>query len=283
MASLRLRRTTRCGRWTVVAALTVAFCGWGLGAGCSAGGSSTDDDDGGGASGNAGGGSTTSTTSTTTTATGSTTSSTASGTGGAPCDADPCKLTPPQCGCGYDEKCTVGYDGPECVQDGTIDGGQQCLGTGCKAGYICSDFVDPPETCHQFCDSDADCQAPGGACVLSLTITGSSEYTVTLCSEDCDPITSAGCPVPGMRCDALRDDGPPERFFTMCVPAGSAAQEQACSGIADCAPGLSCFTVDSDKMCLTWCDVASPQCPTGTCRSTDPPTLVGSTEYGVCF
>ena len=268
----------------MLAALSSALCWWGLGAGCAAGDAATDDDDGAGAAGNAGGGTTTTTTSTTS-STGGTTTTTTSGSGGAPCEEDPCKLTPPQCGCGFDEKCSVGADGPTCTQDGTIDGGQQCLGSGCKAGFICSDFVAPPETCHQFCDDDTDCQAPGGVCVLELNINGTTPYTVTLCSENCDPISNTGCPVPGMSCGIVGDEGPPERDFTMCLPAGSAGQGQSCSGLTDCAPGLACFNVGGSDMCLTWCDRSTLQCPvgTGTCSETTPPTMVGSTEYGVCY
>jgi hypothetical protein len=252
-----------------------------MGAGCASGGAATDDD-GSGGSGHAGGGTTTASTTSTSSDTGPTTTS-SSGTGGASCAEDPCKLVPPQCGCVTGEKCSLGADGAECMPDGTIDGGQQCLGSGCKAGYVCADFVAPPETCHQFCNDDADCEAPGGACVLSLTISGTTEYTVDLCSENCNPLTNDGCPVPGMRCDVIRDEGPPERFFSMCLPAGSAGQAQACSGLADCAPGLSCFTVNNDSLCLTWCDRSNPSCPTGSCYPTNPVTTIGTTEYGVCY
>lgn len=282
MASFDPRRRG-ISRWSAVAVIAAALGWWGTAAaGCASGEATTDDDDGAGNAGNTGGGGSTSTGSTTTTT--STTTSTTTGTGGGtPCPEDPCRLTPPQCGCGFDEKCSVGADGPECVQDGTIDGGEQCLGSGCQAGYVCAGFVAPPETCHQFCDDDGDCQGPGGVCALELTIGGTTEYTITLCSENCDPIANTGCVVPGMRCDVALDEGPPERHFTLCLPAGDGGQQEPCTGLEDCAVGLSCFTVNSESVCVTWCDRSDPQCPVGSCYPTDPPTLVGSTEYGVCY
>jgi hypothetical protein len=61
-------------------------------------------------------------------------------------------------------------------------------------------------------------------------------------------------------------------------------QGDPCAIPQDCAAGLSCIaTNQTDKTCLTWCDVANPLCPALTiCEGFDPPILVGAREYGVC-
>lgn len=288
MASLRQRRPPGVGRWALAAAATAVLCAWSLATGCATGDVGTDDDDGAGASGNQGGGVGASTTSSSTGTGGTGATSTGTGLSGGsggsePCPEDPCKLTLPQCGCPQGQKCTFhSTQGAYCIDDGTIDGGEECLGSGCKAGYFCVGYVGPPQTCHQFCADDGDCEAPGGVCILEVSGSGGSAASTTLCSENCNPVTGVGCPVVGMKCDALLDEGPPERTFTMCLPAGTGTQGQTCSGLGDCAQGLSCFTVGSDHLCLTWCDRSNPQCPVGSCNSLSTPAIVGSTEYGVC-
>lgn len=283
-----LGRSAREG-WALSAVVVTALCWFASPSGCATGSSSTDDDDsihttptgaGGATGGNTstGGGTGLSGGSTTST---STSTGGDGGHGGWPCDEDPCKLTEPQCGCPPGEKCDFSSTGRQCETDGTVGGGEACTGNNCLAGHICLQYVGPPSICYEFCNDDSDCVAPGGQCVLTVE---SGSYSESVCSFNCDPITSVGCSVAGMKCDIGILTGPPEEIFTMCVPSGAGTHGSACADIVDCGPGYSCFTLDSVEQCLQWCNMAAPSCSTvGTiCNGLTTPIIVGSIEYGVC-
>ncbi|MFO0755949.1 MAG: hypothetical protein U0359_05635 [Byssovorax sp.] len=228
------------------------------------------------------GGSTTTTTSTTAT----------TGAGGAPCPDDPCKVTVPQCGCEAGEQCGINGVAVACVPEGNVPAGQQCglPGADCGPGTVCVQTAKSADTCMKFCDSDADCQAPGGLCLLTLNDgMGGSIQGVILCTENCNPATNTGCPVPGTACQLLKESGGFMRFLTRCGNAGAGTQASACMSSDDCAPKFGCFNTDpadpNANACFKWCMVNGVQnCPAGTsCNALQTPILVGNDEYGVCF
>ena len=227
------------------------------------------------------------TTNTATGGSGGATSTGGSGTAGqggnggdiGPCDESPCKVTLPQCGCPAGEQCTLVGDNRDCAADGTDDIGDSCSGLSCKAGGICLS-LGTLTSCRKFCDSDADCVAPGGLCVIGIT-----NHTEKTCSENCDPIASTGCPLPSSKCEVGQQGTDPNVItYTVCHPSGTNTQGQACTTNGfECAPGFTCATVNSVMACYQYCNYSSPACSVGSCLNFDPPLEVGTTEYGVCY
>ena len=142
----------------------------------------------------------------------------------------------------------------------------------------------------KFCDVDAECQAPGGLCLLTLNDgMGGSIQDVTICTENCNPAKNTGCPVAGTACQLLSENGGQMRFLTRCGDTGVAMQNAPCASSDDCAPKFGCFNTDpadpNANACFKWCEVNGVQaCPAGTvCNALDTPILVGNDEYGVCY
>jgi len=209
---------------------------------------------------------------------GGSTGGSASG-GGAPCSEDPCKLTLPQCGCASGEKCTLTGTNRICRDNGTDGEAQPCEGSpdSCVAGYICVHADDDPYSCHKFCATDADCAPPQSICFFDLG------GAATLCSGACDPVGGSGCPTPGLKCEIGLDEGPPERFFTLCASEGTGTQGTACTGSGDCASGYTCVDTGTTT-CAAWCEYSGTgYCAYGTCSPFTDPVMIGSTEYGGCL
>ncbi len=196
-----------------------------------------------------------------------------------PCEEDPCKLMPPQCGCSMGDKCTfVGTD-IGCASEGTGVHGDTCANDGdCAAGTLCL-ILGERSACRDFCDTDADCDAPGGQCVLELNPNPS---TKNWCTDNCDPVSTVGCT--GGRCELGQDEVTMD-WYTVCVGAGAGTQGAACSAIDDCAPGYGCLEVNNVDSCHRFCEVASPNCPASapTCASFGAPAIIGNKEYGGCL
>lgn len=215
----------------------------------------------------------------------STATSGGGGSGGYPCTEDPCKLTSPQCGCAPGDKCTLSGATRTCTPDGAKQIGEVCSGNECVAGSLCVTYgaaTNATSSCKNFCTSDAECQAPGGRCLLELT-DGSMNLLATVCSENCDPVSTVGCAA-GLACDAAVDPG---GNFTVCRNAGAGTQGSACIGSNgdDCAAGFGCVTIDSVTQCGHYCNVAAPACPGSgeQCLSFQTPLTIGGVEYGVCY
>lgn len=238
------------------------------------------------------GSNTTSSTGTDATSTGSdttSTSSTTASTGSGPaCAEDPCKLTVPQCGCAAGEQCSVDGVGVACAPMGNTANGQVCTGNDCSPGLLCVNTTASTSTCAKFCDSDADCTAPGGLCIIGLNDANNNVIPgVTLCTENCDPTTSIGCPVAGTSCEVVQEAAGQMRFLTHCTAAGAGQQNDPCVSSADCAPKFNCFntTMPSAVKCLKNCKASAPNgCPAGTtCKFFAVPELVGVEKYGACL
>jgi hypothetical protein len=211
----------------------------------------------------------------------------AGGEGGAPpvCSEDPCKLTLPQCGCDEGEACVRQTSGRVCVPAGDKQLAEACSDD-CVAGHQC--LANPtfatPAHCMKWCESDDDCVGPGALCLF--TITGE---TTKLCSINCDPVSSAGCPAAGAKCDVLRENMGLMRWLTSCVGEGAGVQETPCTATQGCADGYGCFNVTdanmmTTQMCLRWCNLGMPtSCPGGSqCAGFQTPIVIGSITYGAC-
>jgi hypothetical protein len=127
----------------------------------------------------------------------------------------------------------------------------------------------------------------GGTCLIQLndpSSPGSVLPDVTLCSDNCDPVTLAGCPAGlGLGCQLYQEQMGQMRIFTLCSGAGNGAQGVTCSTNEDCAAGSACFTLSDMSMeCLKYCKVNSPSCPGGTsCQ--DLGIAFNGVEYGACL
>lgn len=227
-----------------------------------------------------------------TTSTGSSPTSTSSGptstSSGPACAEDPCKLTVPQCGCAPGEQCSVDGSGIACSPMGNTGNGQACTGFDCSPGLLCVNTTASVSTCAKFCDSDSDCTAPGGLCIIGLNDANQNPIPgVTLCTENCDPTTNIGCPVGGTACEVAQENGGQMRFLTHCAPAGAGQQDAVCVSSADCAPKFDCYNTTNPTAvkCLKNCKASAPNgCPAGTaCQFFATPVIVGGEEYGACL
>ena len=200
------------------------------------------------------------------------------------CLETPCQLVSPQCGCGAGDMCLI--DGsPEgtrvCVAAGSVPIGGECSGSNCSAGSMCVISAGMKSSCRKFCSMDAHCTAPGGLCVTKLNDGSSGQIPgVTLCSDNCDPLTNVGCSVTGMSCQVFKESGGQLRHFTSCAGSGSGTQGASCTNSANCAPTFGCFNVGTSQ-CVKYCKVVGGVCPGGLMCA--PVGKVGSTEYGVCL
>jgi hypothetical protein len=254
-----------------IAASIVAACAAGGGTGSDDDGPETSSSTGGSGTGGAGA-----------TGTGTTVGTGGMGTGGTGtgslCEEDPCKLVAPQCGCAPGEKCQWDNDMRSCMADGTADEGESC--GSCKAGMLCV-AIGTFGTCKRYCNTDAECSAgPGSICLLQI-----GSYEQKWCTDNCDPVSGAGCPSSG-KCELGQSEDPPMPYFTVCTPSGAGQQGSPCTDFTDCAAGLSCLTNPNTMtdQCLTWCQVSQGLCPTNTaCTPFQTPATVGSIEYGVCI
>jgi hypothetical protein len=210
------------------------------------------------------------------------------GAGGSACEESPCKLVAPQCGCGGGEQCGLAPSaGRACVPEGDVPWKELCgQSAACEPGGLCV-TVGSTSMCAKACDDDAQCGGPGGLCIRELGDgNGGSIPDVLLCTESCDPSTSAGCPAKGTGCQVGREEAGQGRFFTVCAASGAGKQGASCMSNADCAPSFGCFSDGISKQCMKNCKVASPSCPAGTqCYEITVEmelVMIGNEQYGAC-
>lgn len=230
--------------------------------------------------------------STTTSSSSSTTSSTSSSGG---CSGSPCKLTSPQCGCSGGEACTVAGGAIGCGQAGTDGNGQACGSSAsdlCQAGLTCVNASSSTGQCLKFCSSDAECQAPGGLCLLQLDDgSGNAIPGVTMCTPNCNPLNNNGCPS-GSACELRQESTGLMRQLTVCGEAGTKTQNQSCNANieGDCAPTYTCIDPGTGTtVCLKYCDANSLSgCPGSTScyglqDQSSQPIMLGTVSIGVCY
>ncbi len=271
------------GTGVLVYALAVGACAVGSGSGetdqgSGASGPATSSQSGSGGAASGGAGSTSSSSGT----------DTSSSSTGSPCAEMPCKLVAPQCGCPAGEKCTVNGGGDRiCAPEGAAVTGDNCgVGNDCVAGSLCL-TTSTMAMCRAFCDADDQCAAPGGLCVLQVADGNGGVWPAKYCSENCDPVSGAGCAPANAKCEVAREASPGDRLFTLCVGVGASVQGASCMATADCAAGFGCFTLsDNSTKCLQWCKPNNnPSCGANTTCSPFPAPgiVIGAVEYGVCL
>jgi hypothetical protein len=185
--------------------------------------------------------------------------------------------------------CVLTPNGRECVTEGDVQPGEACTSLlDCVEGSLCVAVAAPIDICVEFCEDDSVCEAPGGLCVVTLQDqNGDPIAGVTLCSENCDLTTNAGCLVSGTSCTIGQEEGGAMRFFTACRGAGLGTQADPCLVNEDCAETFGCFDTGVDTECLAYCKVNAPSCPGGaTCLPMQiggMDVVIGSDQYGACF
>jgi hypothetical protein len=219
-----------------------------------------------------------------------------------------CDPMSPQTGAGL--QCATGQvcqvDCPlnktDCVQGGTGVPGSTCRNNAdCAPGTQCFDYSTlgcmGTKVCLEFCGATADCAAFGaggggsGSLCEGPVQCGATQTTYHTCTFNCDPTAAAaathgGCPdklvcVMPASMDAV-DCACPETTRTK-------LEGQACTGAADCAPGLICNQMNGTKICRPICrcqavngacTVGAGTCPTAT---TTCHPVTNDTLFGVCY
>ena len=204
------------------------------------------------------------------------------GEGGAePCEAAPCKLTIPQCGCPDGERCHTPSVAPLCWPDGNVGPIEYC-NNDCQAGYRCFG-VGGDAICRRYCDTDNHCVGPGAKCVFPLF-----GGTTSVCSENCDAVTGIGCrdKQEGLKCE-VGVQSATLNVYSYCTDAGDGVQDEVCSQPAHCAQGYTCIkeSSETEQKCRRWCPYpSSSTCEEGgTCVPITPALTIGSVQYGVCI
>jgi hypothetical protein len=234
----------------------------------------------------------------TTSTSGSTTSSSAgasttgssaqtTGAGGGACAETPCKLVAPQCGCPPDEMCAIDNTGQRaCLTAGTAAPGAACGPVDCAPGGICLGTGNLG-FCGEFCKTDSDCNAPA-ICILGVSDgNGGTVPNAALCSSNCSPTTSAGCPT-GMGCQIVQEDLGAMRYGFTCTAAGTKTKGQPCASSSDCAPNFGCYNIGNALQCARNCNTFNDQCPGAeTCNAlvdlNAQPIVVNGIGVGVCI
>ncbi len=277
-----MRARNLLGLSVIVASLVACATGGKFGGGGSGG-------DGSGAAGGGSGGQTGTTTTTPVGGTGGGMTTTTTTTTTQACAEAPCKLVSPQCGCGAGDMCAIDDTGTRsCHVEGDTQLQQPCAGLySCVAGSLCVQTSTSTSLCTSYCDADNQCS--GGLCLIQLndpSNPGGILQDVTLCTDDCNPITSVGCPAGlGLGCGVYQEQAGQMRIFTLCGGAGNGGQGTACTTNEDCLAGSACFTLNgdpNDQQCLKYCNLASPSCP-GVTTCVDIMIAYNGVNYGACL
>lgn len=209
------------------------------------------------------------------------------------CAVQPCSILP-QCGCLGNTACDVDLAdemGTACraINAAGTETATCTMPRECDGGFACIGGVSF-RSCKKYCSGDADCGAPRGKCIY--TVTDSNGLAIAdvpkLCSSNCDPTdtTAASCP-DTMKCTifALSE------YVVDCSPAGTMTQGADCKGPngaieARCAKGHQCTTTDSGATfkCRRVCSApgTTTGCGTEMCIGFAPAIVIGGTSYGVC-
>jgi len=197
------------------------------------------------------------------------------GADGAMCPETPCRLVPPQCGCGVDEACMY-EGGPVCRPAGDGAAGTACADhAACAVGLGCTRGSSAEGVCSPFCITNADC-AGGSVCIRAAGLPDS----IGVCSVRCDPLANTGCPA-GLGCHAVGglqvEDGA-LALITSCGPATGPATGAACTIF--CEPRNLCIGDICEEICL----FPGGACPAPTsCGRLTPRAVLWGIEYGSCF
>lgn len=215
------------------------------------------------------------------------------------CSVQPCSILP-QCGCFANTTCDVNM----LLQDGTTCRPINAMGTEastcggpneCDRGYVCLGGL-TFRSCKKYCTDDADCGAPRGNCIYTISSTsGPIPDVPKVCSSNCDPTdpVAAGCPST-MKCTlGLGTENMVDTTIVDCTPAGTEVQGGNCTngggtgGLeARCAKGFQCTRFGTNPFfCRKVCTepgVMSAQCGGQLCNGFQPPLTMAGVTYGVC-
>ena len=165
-------------------------------------------------------------------------------------------------------------------QDLACTGEADCFpGNGCHAFHHRS-------TCLHYCSSAADC-TNGRSCLVFPSDTrqlGTTPYGFCVTNPPCDPEFPTQPQAGLSACDSNSTCVPLDDDYASCVPWNmTAGLGMSCSENADCMGGTVCISnTGSGPTCLEVCQVAAPDCTSGTCVPFDPPRTIGGIEFGVC-
>lgn len=166
----------------------------------------------------------------------------------------------------------------------------------CAIGFGCGAIFDQG-VCGAYCEANTDCPT-GGICLPPPSVTG----VPGVCSTPCDPRLLGACPG-DLACVSYHERG--ESFATggarfACVdaslvrgtavagapctdpPLPNTAAAQVCVSFTACVPNAG----GGGATCRALCDVALPNCTTGSCMplyETGTVSGVGNTRFGVCL
>lgn len=211
------------------------------------------------------------------------------------CSVQPCSILP-QCGCNGNTACDVDLedsDGTACrpinangVETNTCNGANDC-----DRGYVCLPFG----SCKKYCSGDADCSAPRGKCIYTLTSGGNPIPNVPqACSSNCNPVdtTAAGCPST-MKCTMFTaTQNMMQIGIADCSPAGSGLQGSDCTAMdgtgveSNCAKGYQCVRITNETAfrCRRICNApgTTTGCGANNCIGFAPALTIADVSYGVC-
>ncbi len=162
----------------------------------------------------------------------------------------------------------------DCADDSVTGAGTfygECGPNGqCPAGSTCYSPNGRATMCYPLCNMTSHPNCPdGGICFLH---TNNSLVDLCIPSDDCHPADSIQeCPI-GEGCYIIQDS-------TLCLPSNNVQEDESCSSVNDCAPGLLCVYDVSEYRCLRACHPGDNSlCTSGmTCQA-----IQNSSEYGVC-
>lgn len=200
-----------------------------------------------------------------------------------------CGLSP-QCGCGPNETCEVTNEtmgATSCLTAGSATLGRPCAQTGdCLAGFTCEYGA-----CRPYCGKvRAKCAVGGtGLCIELPGPDGKPVPNKSVCTIQCDPRVPS--PVCGTNaCHWFADFYTPNNMVSDCNFGGTKQALAACTGTAECLPGLACVDHPSKEIgfeCEKWCRIGqSPSdCPNRfTCKDVfgaNAP-VIGGVKEGLC-
>lgn len=181
-----------------------------------------------------------------------------------------------------------------CVSDtGTKAAGETCTTAGstdnCAGAGHCTNWDSDTGTnyCRKLCTDESQCGPTEGCREINGTYPPTPRSGV--CVTKCDPLGPGTECSPKNTChltyDISWDSDGVTQLQGFCIWAASyKTAGQTCSSSAQCANGFDCQTDSSgSKVCVPYCKLSSPSCPTGTCTKFSHWQPLATLDVGFCF